>query len=32
MTEPPHGRQVTRELASLSTQRTRKLEWAVADS
>jgi hypothetical protein len=30
MTEPPHGRQVARELAHLSTERTMKLEWAVA--
>ncbi|HXA95166.1 MAG TPA: hypothetical protein VN323_06390 [Candidatus Dormibacteraeota bacterium] len=30
MTEPPHGRQVARELANLSTERTLKLEWALA--
>ena len=29
MTEPPHGRQVARELANLSSERTRTLEWAV---
>jgi hypothetical protein len=30
MTEPPLGRQVARELANLSTERTMKLEWALA--
>jgi hypothetical protein len=30
LTEPPHGRQVARELANLSTERTLKLEWALA--
>jgi hypothetical protein len=30
MTEPSHGRQVARELANISMDRTMNLEWAVA--
>ena len=30
MAEPPDGRQVVRDLANLSTDRTAKLEWALA--
>jgi hypothetical protein len=30
MTEPSHGRQIARDLANISTDRTMNLEWAVA--